>query len=83
MSLASFVVIALLFLSELYSYLNVEIVEELFVDSTAVDQRVDIHFDVTFDHLPCALLSIDVMDISGLNSHDVKGKKAIKVCISF
>lgn len=72
MSLVSFAVISLLFFIELYGYLNVEIVQELFVDSTNPDTRVEIHFDVTFDKLPCSFLSVDIMDISGLNMHDVK-----------
>jgi hypothetical protein len=71
-TLISFIVIALLFISETYSYMRVEIFEELFVDSTAADNRVDIHFDLTFSNLPCTFLTIDVMDISGLNMHDVK-----------
>lgn len=62
-SLISFIVIALLFATEFYSYLNVQIVEELFVDSTSVDSRVDIHFDVTFDKISCDFLTIDIMDI--------------------
>lgn len=72
LSLVSFIVIVLLFAGELYSFLNVEIVEELFVDSTLADTRVDINFDITFHKLPCSFLTIDVMDISGLNMHDVK-----------
>lgn len=72
MSLISFGVIFVLFLSETFAYFSVDVVEELFVDSTSADLRVDIHFDLTFPKLPCTFLSIDVMDIGGTNQHDVK-----------
>ncbi|CAD5230009.1 unnamed protein product [Bursaphelenchus okinawaensis] len=71
-SLVSFAVIFLLFLSETLSYFAVKIAEELYVDSTSADLRVDIHFDITFPKLPCAFLTIDVMDVGGANQHDVK-----------
>lgn len=43
-----------------------EVIEELFVDSSSADTRVEIHFDVSFEKLPCAFLSVDIMDISGM-----------------
>jgi hypothetical protein len=41
-----------------------EVIEELFVDSSSAETRVEIHFDVSFDKLPCSFLSVDIMDVS-------------------
>ncbi|KAI6205300.1 Endoplasmic reticulum-Golgi intermediate compartment protein 3 [Aphelenchoides besseyi] len=70
-SLISFTVIAVLFITETLSFLSVEVAQELFVDGTSADMRVEIHFDITFDKIPCAFLSVDAMDISGQSQHDV------------
>jgi hypothetical protein len=65
LTLVSFVVITALFLSETYAYFSgPTVVEQLFVDSTRADMRVDINVDVTFPKLPCVFMSIDVMDVS-------------------
>ncbi|KAI6217314.1 Endoplasmic reticulum-Golgi intermediate compartment protein 3 [Aphelenchoides fujianensis] len=71
-TLISFSVILVLFITETRAYLSVEMAEELFVDATSADGRLDIHFDITFERLPCVFLSVDVMDVSGRSQHDVK-----------
>lgn len=59
-----------LFVSELNYYLTTEVRPELFVD-TSRGQKLRINVDITFDHLPCAYLSIDAMDVSGEQQIDV------------
>uniref|UniRef100_A0A914V828 Endoplasmic reticulum-Golgi intermediate compartment protein 3 n=1 Tax=Plectus sambesii TaxID=2011161 RepID=A0A914V828_9BILA len=71
-TLVSAVVILTLFVSELQLFLSTNIVEELFVDSTSGDDRVDIQFDVVFHKMPCPFISIDVMDVSGDHQSDVQ-----------
>ncbi|KAL3121387.1 hypothetical protein niasHT_004971 [Heterodera trifolii] len=74
-TLISFVVIVLLFISETWSYLSVDVVEQLFVDSTSAEMRIEIHFDITLHKLSCPLVTIDVMSQSGESQdgiqHDV------------
>ncbi|XP_047495356.1 endoplasmic reticulum-Golgi intermediate compartment protein 3-like [Penaeus indicus] len=55
---------SLLFLSELYDYLTPKIAEDLFVDTTR-GSKLRINFDVIFPSIPCNLLSLDAMDLSG------------------
>lgn len=43
-----------MFVSETLSFLSVDIVEQLYVDSTPAEQRVDVNFDITFPRLPCS-----------------------------
>uniref|UniRef100_A0A1I7VWC4 ERGIC_N domain-containing protein n=1 Tax=Loa loa TaxID=7209 RepID=A0A1I7VWC4_LOALO len=82
-TLVSSAVIIFMFVSETLSFLSVDIVEQLYVDSTPAEQRVDVNFDITFPRLPCSgsnrsrftvfqLITIDVMDLSGDNQDDIR-----------
>lgn len=66
--------VLMLFLStlETMNYLTTNISEHLFVDSTTSDIKVDISFDITFQKLPCAFVTVDVMDASGGAQDDIK-----------
>ncbi|GAB4845061.1 hypothetical protein Ancab_038467 [Ancistrocladus abbreviatus] len=67
---SSFVMV-LLFLSELRLYLHAVTETQLVVD-TSRGGTLRINFDVTFPALPCSILSVDAMDISGEQHLDVK-----------
>ncbi|MCP9263210.1 Endoplasmic reticulum-Golgi intermediate compartment protein 3 [Dirofilaria immitis] len=71
-TLVSSAMIIFMFVSETVSFLSVDIVEQLYVDSTPAEQRVDVNFDITFPRLPCSVITIDVMDLSGDNQDDIK-----------
>lgn len=77
-TLASSIVITLLFLSEFRLYLHTVTDTKLVVD-TSRGGKLRINFDVTFPAIPCTLLSLDAMDISGeqhLNiKHDIFKKR--------
>eukprot|EP01096_Ripella_sp_DP13-Kostka_P001033 TRINITY_DN11235_c0_g1_i2.p1 TRINITY_DN11235_c0_g1~~TRINITY_DN11235_c0_g1_i2.p1 ORF type:complete len:290 (+),score=107.99 TRINITY_DN11235_c0_g1_i2:56-871(+) len=62
--LVSGVLLVLLFISELNSYLNVQIYSTLNVDPGGGD-KLAINLEVVFPSLPCAFLSIDAQDTSG------------------
>ncbi|CAN6584020.1 unnamed protein product [Malus baccata var. baccata] len=70
-TLASSIVMLLLFLSELRLYLHAVTESKLVVD-TSRGETLRINFDVTFAALPCSILSLDAMDISGEQHLDVK-----------
>lgn len=53
-TMVSFIVITILFINEVIAYFSVEVADQLFVDSTSSEMKVDIHFDITFPRLPCA-----------------------------
>uniref|UniRef100_A0A1I8AA75 Endoplasmic reticulum-Golgi intermediate compartment protein 3 n=1 Tax=Steinernema glaseri TaxID=37863 RepID=A0A1I8AA75_9BILA len=71
-TIASSILIVWLFVTETMNYLQPEVAEQLFVDSSSADVRVDINFDVQFNKLPCFFISVDVMDISSDNQNDVQ-----------
>ncbi|KAK2984664.1 hypothetical protein RJ640_006647 [Escallonia rubra] len=70
-TLASSVVMLLLFISELRLYLH-SVTETKLVVDTSRGETLRINFDVTFPALPCSILSLDAMDISGEQHLDVK-----------
>ncbi|KAH7524422.1 hypothetical protein FEM48_Zijuj06G0117500 [Ziziphus jujuba var. spinosa] len=70
-TLASSIVMLLLFLSELRLYLHAVTETKLLVD-TSRGETLRINFDVTFPALPCSILSLDAMDISGEQHLDVR-----------
>ncbi|KDP41359.1 hypothetical protein JCGZ_15766 [Jatropha curcas] len=70
-TIASSIVMLLLFISELRLYLHAVTETKLVVD-TSRGETLRINFDVTFPALPCSILSLDAMDISGEQHLDVK-----------
>ncbi|KAL9315770.1 hypothetical protein ACSQ67_016771 [Phaseolus vulgaris] len=70
-TLASSIIMLLLFFSELRLYLQ-SVTETKLVVDTSRGETLRINFDVTFPALPCSILSLDAMDISGEQHLDVK-----------
>ncbi|XWS54489.1 hypothetical protein CRYUN_Cryun10bG0094000 [Craigia yunnanensis] len=70
-TLVSSLAILFLFFSEFRLYLHTVSETRLLVD-TSRGETLRINFDVTFPAIPCTLLSIDAMDISGEQHLDIK-----------
>jgi len=71
-SLLSIVTMAILFVTELDTYLTVEVVDHILVDTT-LNQKLPIGMNVTFAHLRCDEVSVDTVDSVGENQVDVSG----------
>ena len=69
-SITGIVVMLLLFLGELSLYLTVQTDHQLSVDTTR-GEKLQINFNVSFHRLPCSIISLDTMDISGEQHLDV------------
>ncbi|MCD9646435.1 hypothetical protein HAX54_036257 [Datura stramonium] len=69
-TLASSIIMTLLFISELRLYLHAVTETKLVVD-TSRGETLRINFDITFPALPCSILSVDAMDISGEQHLDI------------
>lgn len=64
---------------EYRAYSRIDIEQELFVDLTR-NQKLTINLNLTFKHMPCDLLSVDAMDVSGEHQNDVvKGLKKVRL----
>lgn len=69
-SILAIIIIIILFTTELSYYLQTETVDHLYVDISR-GEKVRINFDVIFPYIPCSLLSLDAMDVSGEHQLDV------------
>ncbi|KAF8469512.1 endoplasmic reticulum-golgi intermediate compartment protein [Kalaharituber pfeilii] len=63
-TITSVLVILFLIINEWRDYSRIIIRPELVVDKTR-GQRMEIHLNITFHQIPCELLTLDVMDVSG------------------
>ncbi|RLN42903.1 serologically defined breast cancer antigen NY-BR-84 [Panicum miliaceum] len=70
-TILSSLAILLLFFSEIRLYLYSATESKLTVD-TSRGERLHINFDVTFPALPCSLVAVDTMDVSGEQHYDIK-----------
>ncbi|CAN4122221.1 unnamed protein product [Withania somnifera] len=70
-TLASSIIMTLLFISELRLYLHAVTETKLVVD-TSRGETLRINFDISFPALPCSILSVDAMDISGEQHLDIR-----------
>lgn len=70
-TILSGILMAFLFISELNDFLTPEVREDIFVDISR-GSKLRINVDIVFHKIPCALLSIDAMDISGVHQINVE-----------
>lgn len=70
-TIVSSVAMFLLFVSELRLFFH-PITETKLVVDTSRGETFRIYFDITFPALPCSMMSVDAMDISGQQHLDVK-----------
>ena len=76
LSTISIIVVAIY---EWQSFSKIDIDQELFVDLTR-NHKLTINLNLTFPYLPCDLMSVDAMDVSGEHQNDVvKGLKKVRL----
>ncbi|RPA77317.1 DUF1692-domain-containing protein [Ascobolus immersus RN42] len=63
-TITSVLLILLLIFNEWRDFRRIIIRPELVVDKSRA-QKLEIHLNMTFPHMPCELLTLDVMDVSG------------------
>eukprot|EP00959_Pyramimonas_sp_CCMP1952_P376451 7885186-Pyramimonas_sp.AAC.1 len=71
-SVSGFALMLLLFASELAQFWQPLRMHEMTVDATR-DEKLQINVNITFPALPCALLSLDALDMSGKHEVDIAG----------
>ncbi|CAJ2513386.1 Uu.00g015050.m01.CDS01 [Anthostomella pinea] len=78
-TIVSLIVVLYLVWGEWSDYTRIVIHPELVVDKGR-GERMEIHMNVTFPKLPCELLTLDVMDVSGEQQHSVlAGVKKVRL----
>lgn len=69
-TIASLLVVLWLAWGEWADYWTIVVRPELIVDKGR-SERMEIHLNITFPNIPCELLTLDVMDVSGEQQHSV------------
>ncbi|KKP02110.1 hypothetical protein THAR02_05788 [Trichoderma harzianum] len=69
-TIVSLLVVVFLSWGEWSDYRRIVVHPELVVDKGR-GERMDIHLNMTFPNMPCELLTLDVMDVSGEQQHGV------------
>ncbi|XDG10502.1 hypothetical protein ABKA04_010117 [Annulohypoxylon sp. FPYF3050] len=78
-TIVSLIVVLYLAWGEWSDYRRIVIHPELIVDKGR-GERMEIHMNITFPRLPCELLTLDVMDVSGEQQHGVlHGVKKVRL----
>lgn len=70
-TIVSLIVVLFLSWSEWREYRRIVVHPELVVDKGR-GERMEIHLNITFPRVPCELLTLDVMDVSGEQQHGVQ-----------
>ncbi|KAK3309985.1 endoplasmic reticulum vesicle transporter-domain-containing protein [Chaetomium strumarium] len=70
-TIVSLIVVLWLAWGEWADYRRIVVHPELIVDK-ARGERMEIHLNITFPRVPCELLTLDVMDVSGEQQHGVQ-----------
>lgn len=69
-TIVSLIVVLYLAWGEWLDYRTIVVRPELIVDKGR-GERMEIHLNITFPNMPCELLTLDVMDVSGEQQHGV------------
>uniref|UniRef100_A0A5K3EPG0 Endoplasmic reticulum-Golgi intermediate compartment protein 3 n=2 Tax=Mesocestoides corti TaxID=53468 RepID=A0A5K3EPG0_MESCO len=64
LSITSLLIILCLFIWEVADYMSPEVKQEIIVDISR-NRQMSINFDIIFPFIPCYVLSVDSMDVSG------------------
>jgi hypothetical protein len=64
--------IIILIVNELYLTLVGELEVQAFVDTGNMDERIRVNLNITFHHVPCSALTLDLQDVTGTHLEDVK-----------
>jgi len=67
----SLAIIAFLFVAEFHYYLSIDTNDSLQVDRSR-KERLEIVFNISFTHVPCTVLHLDLVDVSGVSQINVQ-----------
>lgn len=74
MSVGVIVVIGLLLFYQFIEFFRFQSTSEIMVSMTEDDQFFMLNLDITFPETPCSILSLDIVDVTGVHVVNVGGK---------
>ena len=67
-------IISLLLFQHTYTFLNFQKASEIMIDVNSGEEKLHINMDITLSKAPCAPLSLDIVDVTGVHVVDIEGK---------
>jgi len=62
-----------LFFYQVIEFLSFQSTSEMIIDTSEEDQFFNLNLDITFPETPCSILSLDIVDITGVHIVNVGG----------
>ena len=67
-------IICCLLFQHTYTFLNFQKTSEIMIDVNSGEEKLHINMDITLSKCPCAPLSLDIVDVTGVHVVDIEGK---------
>ena len=68
------VIIGLLLSQTVYDYISFQKQSEIMIDVNSGEEKLHINLDITLQKAPCDVLSLDIVDVTGVHVVDIEGK---------
>lgn len=72
-SVASAIIMIILFITEFNEFLKVQTVSEMFIDINRGGEKLKVNIDLVLPRFPCDIVSLDAQDIMGTHHVNVEG----------
>ena len=73
-SLILVAIIGLLLSQTVYDYIQFQKQSEIMIDVNSGEEKLHINLDITLQKAPCDVLSLDIVDVTGVHVVDIEGK---------
>ena len=73
-SLVLMAIIGLLLSQTIYDYVSFQKQSEIMIDVNSGEEKLHINLDITLQKTPCDVLSLDIVDVTGVHVVDIEGK---------
>ena len=57
-----------------YDFLQYNKTSDIMIDVSSGEEKLHINLDITIPHCPCDILSLDIVDVTGVHVVDIEGK---------
>lgn len=73
-SLVLLSIIGCLMIQSTYDFLQFQKSSEIMIDVNSGEEKLHINLDITLSKAPCSVLSLDIVDVTGVHVVDIEGK---------
>jgi hypothetical protein len=73
-SLILLAIVGLLLSQTVYNFISLQKTSEIMIDVNSGDEKLHINLDITLEKAPCSILSLDIVDVTGVHVVDIEGK---------